>query len=60
MKKSIALLAACLLLTACGASEDIPIAETAPTETETTTTFSESISTTVAPSASDVLEELSL
>ena len=46
MKKPIALLAACLLLTACGASEDIPIVETAPPETETTTTFVESISTT--------------
>lgn len=61
MKKSIALLAACLLFTACGASEDIPIAETAPPETETTTTFIENvITTTSAPSASDVLEELSL
>lgn len=60
MKKSIALLAACLFLTACGASEDIPIAETAPPETETTTTFIETVITTSAPSASDVLEELSL
>ena len=56
MKKSIALLSACLLFTACGASEDIPIAETAPPETETTTTFIENvITTTSAPSASDVL-----
>lgn len=61
MKKSIVLLAACLLLTACGASEDIPIAETIPPETEATTTFIETaITTTVTPSASDVLEELSL
>ena len=61
MKKSIALLAACLLFTACGASEDIPIPETVPPDTETTTTFIENvITTTSAPSASDVLEELSL
>ena len=61
MKKSIALLAACLLLTACGASEETPVAETVPSETETTTTFIETvITTTSAPSASDVLEELSL
>ena len=61
MKKSIALLAACLLFTACGASEDIPIAETIPPETEATTTFIETVTTTTsAPSASDVLEELSL
>ena len=61
MKKSIVLLAACLLFTACGASEDIPIAETIPPETEATTTFIETVTTTTsAPSASDVLEELSL
>ena len=61
MKKSIALLAACLLLTACGASEGTPVAETVPSETETTTTFIETvITTTSAPSAYDVLEELSL
>lgn len=61
MKKTIALLAACLLFTACEASEGTPVAETVPSETETTTTFIETvITTTSAPSASDVLEELSL
>lgn len=61
MKKSIVLLAACLLFTACEASEGTPVAETVPSETETTTTFIETvITTTSAPSASDVLEELSL
>ena len=61
MKKSIVLLAACLLFTACGASEGTPVAETVPSETETTTTFIETvITTTSAPSAYDVLEELSL
>lgn len=52
MKKSIALLAACLLLTACGASEETP-AETTANETITTVEENTASSETEEPAAAD-------